>query len=250
MEKLEHDLDKLIDKLGNSENFKRDLGALQSVYPFSKFEYIISFLLAKKILSLDEYLELRNNYIDRNLYLYLFEMAPRTFGDTWGLGHLMSVEPLLKRPNKKVDPSYNQEYDLYLSHPNGIIKIEVKASRAQNRDRADEPMIVKAFSSRSKGNFLMNFQQLKPSCCDVFVWIAAYRDSIKYWVLKNSAIQNHHDFTPQHRNEATAKRGKGYNKSDIYEGQIMITNNNINSINDYEVDSIKIRQAIIEQYEL
>ena len=101
MEKLEHDLDILIDKLSNSDSFKNDLETLQSVYPFNKFEYIISFLLAKKILSLDEYLELRNNYIDRNLYLYLFEMAPRTFGDTWGLGHLMSIEPLLKRPNKK-----------------------------------------------------------------------------------------------------------------------------------------------------
>ena len=157
---------------------------------------------------------------------------------------------IVKTTKQKIDKSYNQEYDLYLSHPNGIIKIEVKASRVQNRDRADEPMIVKAFSSNSKGNFLMNFQQLKPSCCDVFVWIAAYRDSIKYWVLKNSVIQNHHDFTPQHRNEATSKRKKDYNKLDIYEGQIMITNNNIDSINDYKVDSVKIRQAIIEQYEL
>jgi hypothetical protein len=249
MEMLEHDLDKLIGKLSSSGNFKHDLETLQSVYPFNKYEYIISFLLAKNILSLNEYLELRNNYIDRNLYLYLFEMAPRTFGDTWGLSHLMSIEPLLKRPNKKIDPTYNQEYDLYLSHPTGIIKIEVKASRAQNKDKVDEPMMVKAFSSKSKGSFLMNFQQLKPSCCDVFVWIVAYRDSIKYWVLKNSVIQNHQDFLPQHRNETTAKRGKEYNKSDIYEGQIMITNKNINSINQYKVDSVKIRRAIIEQFE-
>jgi hypothetical protein len=81
------------------------------------------------------------------------------------------------------------------------------------------------------------------------VWIAAYRDSIKYWVLKNSVIQKHHDFTPQHRNENTSTRVKNYDKSEIYEGQIMITNANINSIEEYTVESRGIRQAIIEQFE-
>jgi len=249
MEILEYELEILIKKLSNSNNFQNELDHLQCIYPFNKYEYIISVLLAKKILSLPMYLDLRSNYIDRNLYLYLFEMAPRTFGDTWGLSHLMSIEPCLKRPNKKIDHGYKNEYDLYLPHKNKNIKIEVKASRAQDRDRADEPMVVKAFSSRSTGNFLMNFQQLKPSCCDVFVWIAAYRNSIKYWVLKNTVIQQHQDFTPQHRNKETAKREKNYKKTDIYEGQIMITNANIDTIESYKVDSKGIRQAIIEQYE-
>jgi len=250
MEILEQELSKLIEKLSNSEDFKVKLENLQSVYPFNRYEYIISNLLANNVLSLPMYIDLRNNYIDRNLYLYLFEMAPRTFGDTWGLSHLLSIEPCLKRPNKKIDATYQGEYDLYLPYTTGNIKIEVKASRAQDRDRTDEPMIVKAFSSQSKGNFLMNFQQLKPSCCDVFVWLVAYRDCIKYWVLKNAAIQKHSDFTPQHRNESTANRSKDYDKSEIFEGQIMITNANIDTIKDYLVDSRGIRQAIIEQYEV
>ena len=249
METLEHELALLIEKLREAKNFRDELENLQSVYPFNKYEYIISVLLTNKILSWSAYLDLRNNYIDRNLYLCLFEMAPRTFGDTWGLSHLMSVEPCLKRPNKKIDPTYQGEYDLYLPYSTGNIKVEVKASRAQDRDRADEPMIVKALSSKSKGNFLMNFQQLKPSCCDVFVWIAAYRDSIKYWVLKNSVVQQHHDFTPQHRNESTTNRLKNYKKAEIYEGQIMITNANFKTIKNYMVESRGIRQAIIEQYE-
>jgi hypothetical protein len=249
LEILEHELALLIEKLRGAKNFRDELESLQSVYPFNKYEYIISALLTNKILSWSAYLDLRNNYIDRNLYLYLFEMAPRTFGDTWGLSHLMSVEPCLKRPNKKIDQTYQGEYDLYLPYSTGNIKVEVKASRAQDRDRADEPMIVKAFSSKSKGNFLMNFQQLKPSCCDVFVWIAAYRDCIKYWVLKNSVVQQHHDFTPQHRNESTTNRSKNYKKSEIYEGQIMITNVNIKTIKNYMVESRGIRQAIVEQYE-
>jgi hypothetical protein len=249
MEILEQELKSLIKKLSNSKNFLDELEHLKSVYPFNKYEYIISILLANKVLSFPTYLDLRNDYIDRNLYLYLFEMAPRTFGDTWGLSQLMLIEPDLKRPNKKIDKNFQGEYDLYLPYSNKNIKIEVKASRAQDRDRTDEPMVGKAFSSKSKGNFLMNFQQLKPSCCDVFVWIVAYRDCIRYWVLKNKVIQQHPDFTPQHRNAATANRPKGYKKTDIYEGQIMITNDNIDTIQDYMVNNDGIQQAIIKQYE-
>jgi hypothetical protein len=76
--------------LSDEKNFKQELEELQSVFPFNKYEYIISVLPAKNILSLSDYFDLRNNYIDRNLYLYLFEMAPRTFGGTWGLSHLLS----------------------------------------------------------------------------------------------------------------------------------------------------------------
>jgi len=249
METLEQELDLLINKLSDVNGFRRKLDEIISVYPFNKYEYIISALLSKNILSSKEYLELRDDYINRNLYLYVFEIsAPRGFGDTWAFSHLLSVEPELKRPNNKIDPAYKGEYDLYLPYSTGNIKIEVKASRAVDRDKPDEPLYVKALSSNSKKHFLMNFQQLKPSCCDVFLWLAVYRDCVKYWVLKNTVIQNHPEFTPQHRNQATAERTKGYDKTDIYEGQIMITNSNINSINAFMVESRLIRQAIIEQY--
>ena len=250
MEILEYEIDLLIEKLKNSKSFRVELEDLQSVYPFNKYEYIISVLLANKILSLDMYFDLRNNYINRNLYLYLFEMAPRTFGDTWGLSHLIAVEPSLKRPDKKIDPNYKGEYDLYLPYSNKNIKIEVKASRAQDKDRTDESLIAKAFSSKSKGNFLMNFQQLKPSCCDVFVWMVVYRDTIKYWVMKNSVIQQHPDFTSQHRNKSTSKRKNIYDKSDIFEGQIMITNANISTIENYKVNAKRIKAKIIEQFKI
>jgi hypothetical protein len=250
METLEQELDVFMNKLSNAENFRKTLGEIYSIYPFSKYEYIISALLAKNILSFEEYLGLRDDYINRNLFLHVFEItAPRGFGDTWAFSHLLSVEPELKRPNKKIDPTYQGEYDLYLPYSTGNIKIEVKASRAVDRDKPDEPLYIKALSSNSKKRFLMNFQQLKPSCCDIFLWLAVYRDCVTYWVLKNTVIQRHHDFTPQHRNESTADRAKGYEKSEIYEGQIMITNANIDSINEFIVESRAIRQAIIEQYE-
>ena len=250
MEILEQELGLLIDKLSSTDGFRKTLDGISSIYPFSKYEYIISVLLSKNILSFEEYLELRDDYINRNLFLHVFEIsAPRGFGDTWAFSHLLSIEPELKRPNKKIDPAYKGEYDLYLPYLMENIKIEVKASRAVDRDMPDEPLYIKALSSNSQKRFLMNFQQLKPSCCDIFLWIAVYRDCVKYWVLKNTVIQQHRDFTPQHRNESTAERTKGYEKTEIYEGQIMITNSNIDSINDFMVESRAIRQAIIEQYE-
>lgn len=250
METLEQGLDLLISKLSNADDFRKTLNEIYSIYPFSKYEYITSALLAKKILSFEEYLELRDDYINRNLFLHVFEIsAPRGFGDTWAFSHLLSVEPELRRPSKKIDPTYQGEYDLYLPCSMRNIKIEVKASRAVDKDKPDEPLYIKALSSSSKKRFLMNFQQLKPSCCDVFLWLAVYRDCVKYWVLKNTAIQHHHDFTPQHRNESTADRAKGCEKSEIYERQIMITNANIDSINSFRVESRAIRQAILEQYE-
>jgi len=92
MEKLTEDLDILIDKLEHSESFRAELESLQSVYPFNKYEYIISTLLSRNILSYEKYLEVRNEYIDRNLFLYVFEIsAPRGFGDTWAFSHLLSV---------------------------------------------------------------------------------------------------------------------------------------------------------------
>ncbi len=250
METLNKELSSLIEQLSNSSDFKRDLDNIKSVYPFSRYEYIISTLLAKNALSYDDYLELRDSYINRNLFLYVFEIsAPRGFGDTWAFSHLLSVEPELRRPSKKTDPTYKGEYDLYLPYLTRNIKIEVKASRFVDRDKADEPLYVKALSSTAKNRFLMNFQQLKPSCCDVFLWVAVYRDCVKYWVLNSSVIRNHSDFTPQHRNESTSERTIGYKKSEIFEGQIMITNDNISTIKKYLVEGRGIRQAIIEQFE-
>ena len=76
----------------------------------------------------------------------------------------------------------------------------------------------------------------------------ALEHELNLLVEENTVIQTHHDFTPQHRNESTLDRGKNYNKSEIYEGQIMITNDNIDSVKNYLVESRYIRQAIIEQY--
>lgn len=176
MEQLRAQIDELLNRLDDSDAVRSNLADLISIYPFNEFEYAISHLLAAGALTLDEYHQLRDDYIDRNLYLYLFEIsAPRSFGERWAHGHLKELTPELQRPNKRLDPEYSGQCDFFL-RPN--IRIEVKASRAVDSD-SDEPLYIKVLSSTSPKRFDMNFQQLKPGLCDVFVWVAAWRDVIK-----------------------------------------------------------------------
>lgn len=138
------------------------LDKLYAVYPFNKFEYTISHLIAKNVITLDEYLDMRAEYLQRNRYLHLFELAPRTFGETWGQNHLMELVPEFKVPTKKLDPSFSGEYDLLLDD----IHVEVKASRVVKKVGGDT-LANKALASNSTSKFDMNYQQLKPGCCDV-----------------------------------------------------------------------------------
>jgi hypothetical protein len=102
MEKLREQLEGLIERLDDAAEFATTLEGLESVYPFSEFEYIISHLLAQDKLTIDEYYEIREDYFYRNLYLYLFEIsAPRGFGERWAQGHLRELVPSLQRPKPK-----------------------------------------------------------------------------------------------------------------------------------------------------
>lgn len=233
MEKLRKQLDELIDRLSNSDKFRSKLEDLKSVYPFSEYEYIISHLLAAKKLTLDEYYELRDDYIDRNLYLYLFEIsAPRGFGEVWAHGHLKQLVPSLQRPSKKLDKKYSGQYDFFLP-PN--IRIEVKASRAVDFE-LDEPLYIKALASDSQRPFDMNFQQIKPACCDVFVWLAAWRDEMKYWVI------------PSHNVENSPYYSKGQHRGNVGEGQLHLNRENITKFDKYLCKSTELEKAIQEAF--
>jgi len=242
MEKLKEELDRLIEKLENADDFRATLEDLVSVYPFNEYEYIISHLLASDILTLDEYYDLRNSYINRNLYLYIFEIsAPRGFGDKWAFGHLKELVPDFIRPNKRIDSSYSGEYDFLLGwidnkNKHHAIRIEIKASRAVDFEKPDEPLYIKALSFDSDRPFDMNFQQIKTKCADVFVWIAVWRDKIRYWVLSSDEVQNNKYFS------------KGQHRGNIGEGQLHLNHKNISEFKDYGVTSVEIKNAAIEAY--
>jgi len=233
METLQQELDRLLETLPDAEQIRARLDSLASVYPFNEYEFIIAHLFASNVLSLEQYLEFRDGYIARNLYLYVFEIsAPRTFGEAWAQGHLKGLVPQLVKPTKKSDPTYSGQYDFLLD---GDIRIEVKASRAVDA-ALDAPLYIKALSSDSPKPFWMNFQQIKPACCDVLVWVAVWRDVIRYWALSSSEVENHEDYS------------KGQHRGNVGEGQLHVTHENIQKFDVYEVAPDKLACAIRDAY--
>lgn len=200
-----------------------------SVFPFNEYELLLFSMLSKGGITYDDYTRIRAEYISRNPNLWVFELsAPRTFGEKYGQTLLQSISANLKIPDKNLDPNYNGEYDLWLDG----IKVEVKASRATDKN-SEEPLYKKALSSDSKKDFLMNFQQLKPQCCNVFVWIAVYRDSTTIWVMNSQKVLSHPDYSQgQHR-------GNHGN-----EGQLHITSKNIHSLDKYIAQGSNIEDRI------
>jgi hypothetical protein len=234
MEKLRNDLDRLIAELPDADTFRSNLETLVSVYPFNEYEYVIAALLAAGKLTHDEYIELRDEYIGRNLYLYIFEIgAPRGFGEAWAQGHLKELVPELQKPSKKVDPEYSGQYDFRLD---GKIKIEVKASRAVDFD-SDQPLYVKALSSDSTKRFDMNFQQIKPACCHVFVWVGVWRDVIRHWVLTSDEVASNRYYSP------------GQHRGNVGEGQLHLRHDNILDFLSYEAKSSELAAAIRNAYD-
>ena len=209
------------------------LDSLYSVYPFNKFEYIVSHLIGTDTITLQQYLDIRNRYLERNKYLYVFEItAPRTFGETWAQRHLNEVVPELQRPSTSYDPDYSGQYDFWYDG----IRIEVKASRAV-RHKSGDSLIIKALSSDSNYGFDMNFQQIKPACCDVFVWIAVWRDVIRYWVLSSDEVKNNRYYS------------SGQHRGNVGEGQLWIKDTNIADFDEYEVGVRDILTKIVEKSE-
>lgn len=225
--------DRIIESFnGSQEDLDKVLSIVeedQAIFPFNEYEHLICNLIEKGGLSYDQYLDIRTEYISENPNLWVFEIsAPRGFGEKFAQTYVQGKCSKLKKPSKKLDPKYSGEYDLWLDG----ITIEVKASRAVDSD-SEEPLYMKALSRDTKKSFLMNFQQLKPQCCDVFIWVAVFRDEIVLWIISSSEVQNHTLFSKgQHRG----------NKGN--EGQLHIKHDNIHQLNDFILDGDNLEQAI------
>ncbi len=180
-------------------------------------------------MSFEQYMEIRTEYIRTNPNLWIFEIsAPRGFGEKFAQTYVQDKCPKLKTPNKTLDPNYSGDYDLWLDG----IKVEVKASRAVDRD-SKEPLYIKALSRQTNLNFVMNFQQLKPQYCDVFIWMAVFRDQIVLWVMSSKEVSENPFYSRgQHRG----------NKGN--EGQLHIHQGNIEQLSIYELQDDNLEQAI------
>ena len=201
----------------------------QSIFPFNEYEHLICHLIEIKGLTFEAYIEIRTEYVRQNPNLWIFEIsAPRGFGEKFAQTYLHGKCNQLEKPSKKLDPNYAGEYDFWLDG----IKIEVKASRAVD-SRSEEPLYIKALSRDTDRPFLMNFQQLKPQLCDVFVWVAVFRDQIVLWVMAANEVQQNSLYSKgQHR----GNRGN--------EGQLHIKHDNIHVLDRYECTNDDLGEAI------
>ncbi|MDD2917236.1 MAG: hypothetical protein PHH70_05315 [Candidatus Gracilibacteria bacterium] len=239
-----HEIIKRLSIMEKNEMIDR-LQDLKSVYPFSDYEFVISSLLGTNKMTLDEYENMRDVYIQKNYYLDVFEMAGKSMG-MWAEKLLISGGHGLKKPSKKIDPNYSQRtsYDAYLEHDNSIIRVEIKASRVTESGNDEDIFIDKALFSDSDKPFWMNFQQLKPQYCDVFIFIAIYRDSIKYWILSSHEVKSYGS-SKNHIGKFSKGQHSGNSGN---EGQLHIRDTNISDFDEYLTESENISHAIIQTY--
>ena len=201
----------------------------RSVFPFNEYEHLIGQMLGVSKLTYQAYSDIRAAYVAENPNLWIYEIsAPRGFGEGFAQTYVQGRCPQLVKPSKKLDALYSGEYDFWLDG----IRIEVKASRAVDAE-SDAPLYVKALARPTTRPFLMNFQQLKPQCCDVFIWVAVFRDEIVMWVMGSNEVEAHDQYSRgQHR-------GNSGN-----EGQLHIKQENIQSLAAYELGQGDLGQAI------
>jgi hypothetical protein len=210
--------------LENAAQLNQQLKELVEVYPFNEFEYMISHLLAADKLTIEEYNSIRSEYIKRNKYQHLYDIASRSFGEVWIHPYLRKLVPNLREP-------LSQEYD-FLLPPD--IRVEAKASRATN-SKAKGSFASKAILFESNAPFVMNFQQMKPRCCDVFVWLGVWRDTIKHWVIPSFEVENIY----------TDKQHRG----NVGEGQYHVKPKNIHLLDKYLVEPEELESIIRKVYE-
>ena len=225
--------DRIINSFDGSKSDLADVLAMidkdEAVFPFNEYEHLICNLIDKGNITYDQYLEIRTEYISENPNLWIFEIsAPRGFGEKFAQTYIQGKCSKLKKPSKKIDPNYSNQYDLQLDG----IRIEVKASRAVDSN-SEDPLYMKALSRRTKKQFLMNFQQLKPQYCDVFIWVAVFRDEIVLWIMNSDEVLNNQFYSKgQHRG----------NKGN--EGQFHVTDRNIDYLNRFELKDEDIEKVI------
>ena len=200
-----------------------------AVFPFNEYERLICGLINKGGLTYQQYIDIRMEYINENPHLWIFEIsAPRGFGEKFAQTYIQGKCSKLEKPSKKRDPSFSGEYDFWLDG----IRIEVKASRAVNAD-SGEPLYIKALSRNTEKPFMMNFQQLKPQYCDVFIWVAVFRDQIVLWVMGSQDVLDHALYSKgQHRG----------NKGN--EGQLNVKNDNVHMFAPFELSDQDLEAAV------
>ncbi len=239
MQKLNETLSALMSDSADRQEYERIMHN-KFIAPFEKVNRIMAYLLANGKISYAYYNQLANDFIARhdqqNKYLYLFDMAPRTFGQTWGESYIKDLFPDFTKATKDnlwtKYPQFDGEFDLWIDG----IRVEVKACRA-NSTKTKGSLASRAYlhSEAKQENFKYHYQQLKPSCCDVFIWIGVCRDELLYWVLTSEELLATGKLGSQHRNENTGVAG-----AEIFEGQVFMTEEELLPFRVAEADILNV----------
>ena len=224
----------------------------------------IAFLLDQRAISYGQYVKEYKKFKDRNRYLYVYEMAPRTFGETWLEKRILEKNPgtddrkLIKAKKKDVnqlikgylDPlgkSFSSQFDLLCIDGDNKYKVEVKACRATSPDQdsldvfSDASLTSRAYSYEEALNagFQFHFQQLKPAFCDIFILVGVCRDQILYWVLTPEELRKKGGLSTQH-----PRKGIDDPNDPQYEGQVFKL---ITDYDEFKVEENKLLDTIIQK---
>lgn len=219
MKELYTELERLEQNTKGDKSVIKTIKKEKSLFPFSAESSMLTYFLSIGEISFARYSQLNTEYAQRNKYLDLFDMAPRTYGQTWGEQHIRSLFPEFTKATKEnlVEeyPDFDGEFDLWIDG----IRVEVKACRA-NFEKGKGSLTSRAYlhSEAKTAGFKYHYQQLKPSCCDVFIWIGTCRDELIYWVITSDELRSTGKLGPQHRNENTKVDGV-----EVFEGQVFMT---------------------------
>ena len=263
MEILEAKINELKASLQEEDQKKVDAEQMPecSKYPFNKYANTIAYLLGKNLISYDDFLQMRGEYYTRNPYISLFELSPRDFGQNYIENSILKLHLELQKPSIDFDPDFKGEYDLCMPvQDEKGIKIEVKAAHVvrniEGGTLAAKALKKPADEKLNTEGFIMNFQQLKPQCCDVFIWIAVWLDTIDLWILPSSMIIMRDDKVKRLKKGESIIRDVG-GKSVIYmgsqhrgggddEGQIFVNQMHYSDLQNFKVEEANILAKIKE----
>lgn len=183
---LKESLEKLFqDNLDQDKKcLEKKLEDFLCLLPAQEYDYSISFLREKDIISLKEIDKFKKCYMNSNKNLILYGIDSRLFAEIWAIEHLKRIDPKFRMVNRDMDLEYVGQYDALFEK----IKLGIKACRAINCDAKGDRFQV-ALRSDSSNPFVVRFKQLKIDTCAVFVFIGVWVDKMLYWVLSDKEIK-------------------------------------------------------------
>ena len=119
--------------------------------------------------------------------------------------------------------------EILKEHLRKLIQTLSKRDRRELKNRLDDLISVYPFNDYE---YVISSLQ----CCDVFVWVGVWRDTIKYWVLSSKEVQNNKYYS------------KGQHRGNVGEGQLHLNHDNIKEFQKYLCQSNTLLDKIIKAY--